>query len=74
MRLHTQSAIDKFCTQLLPAQSKAGQRIKSLWHEYEENATPEARFVKDLDKLELGLQGVEYERGGLNPEILSSRP
>lgn len=58
-----QDAIDKFCTQLLPADSKAGQRIKSLWHEYEENTTPEAKFVKDLDKLELGLQAVEYERG-----------
>lgn len=31
--------------------------------EYEEQQTPEAKFVKDLDRLELTLQTVEYERG-----------
>lgn len=56
---------------MLPADSKAGPRIKALWHEYEENATAEAKFVKDLDKLELGLQAAEYERG--EPLSLSSR-
>lgn len=32
-----------------------------LWEEYQAAATPEARFVKDLDKLETVLQATEYE-------------
>jgi putative hydrolase of HD superfamily len=35
--------------------------VKELWLEYENNSTPEAKFVKDLDKLEMILQAVEYE-------------
>ncbi|KEP52612.1 hydrolase-HD superfamily protein [Rhizoctonia solani 123E] len=37
-------------------------RIRELWEEYEEQATPEAKFVKDLDRLEMALQAAEYER------------
>ncbi|KDN35067.1 hypothetical protein RSAG8_11905, partial [Rhizoctonia solani AG-8 WAC10335] len=37
-------------------------RIKELWEEYEEQTTPEAKFVKDLDRLEMALQAAEYER------------
>jgi putative hydrolase of HD superfamily len=36
-------------------------RIKDLWNEYEDRITPESKFVKDLDLLELCLQAVEYE-------------
>lgn len=42
--------------------SSAGQRIKSIFYEYEANETLEARFVHDIDKMELLLQTVEYER------------
>ncbi|KAI4114837.1 MAG: hypothetical protein LQ345_004447 [Seirophora villosa] len=38
--------------------------ISSAWAEYEADTTPEARFVHDVDKLELLLQMVEYERRG----------
>ncbi|CEL61882.1 HD domain-containing protein 2 OS=Danio rerio GN=hddc2 PE=2 SV=1 [Rhizoctonia solani AG-1 IB] len=37
-------------------------RIQELWEEYEAQATPEARFVKDLDRLEMALQAAEYEK------------
>ncbi|QRW17051.1 HD domain-containing protein [Rhizoctonia solani] len=37
-------------------------RIKELWEEYETQTTPESRFVKDLDRLEMALQASEYER------------
>lgn len=36
--------------------------MASLWHEYEEAKTPEALFVKDLDKFEMIVQALEYER------------
>ncbi|KAK0203112.1 HD domain-containing protein [Desarmillaria ectypa] len=37
--------------------SPAAQRIEALWKEYEDGKTPEARFVKDLDRFELASQG-----------------
>lgn len=33
----------------------------ALWEEYEAAQTPEAQYVKDLDKLEMILQAEEYE-------------
>ncbi|KAJ3129338.1 hypothetical protein HK098_001750 [Nowakowskiella sp. JEL0407] len=36
--------------------------IQSLWNEYEECQTPEAKIVKDLDKFEMIVQGLEYEK------------
>ncbi|KAI8079877.1 HD domain-containing protein [Halteromyces radiatus] len=38
------------------------QEIVNLWHEYEEGKTPEALFVKDLDKFEMIVQALEYEK------------
>lgn len=41
-----------------------GQRaeeIGQLWMEYEENVSLEAKVVKDLDKVEMILQALEYE-------------
>ncbi|KAF8603779.1 HD domain-containing protein [Ceratobasidium sp. AG-I] len=42
--------------------SPAARRIQALWEEYEERTTPEALFVKDLDRLEMALQASEYEK------------
>lgn len=36
--------------------------ILQLWMEYEECKTPEALFVKDLDRFDMILQADEYER------------
>ncbi|KAJ5240278.1 HD domain-containing protein [Penicillium chermesinum] len=36
--------------------------IKDVFQEYEDNVTLEAQFVHDIDKMELLLQMVEYER------------
>uniref|UniRef100_M4ETK7 5'-deoxynucleotidase n=1 Tax=Brassica campestris TaxID=3711 RepID=M4ETK7_BRACM len=38
------------------------EEIAELWREYEANASPEAKVVKDFDKLELILQALEYEQ------------
>jgi putative hydrolase of HD superfamily len=40
----------------------AGEEIKRLWREYEDNKTREANFVHDIDKMELMLQVLEYEK------------
>ena len=41
---------------------EAGEEIMSLWTEYEKSESLESKFVHDVDKLELLLQMVEYER------------
>ncbi|XP_042989806.1 5'-deoxynucleotidase HDDC2 isoform X1 [Carya illinoinensis] len=52
-------ALDHMC-KLLGGGSRA-QEIGELWSEYEENSSPEAKVVKDLDKVEMILQALEYE-------------
>jgi len=37
-----------------------GERLLSLWQEFEFETTPEGRFVRQLDKLEMGLQAEIY--------------
>jgi len=58
--------------------SPAAQRINSLWKEYEEGHTAEAKFVKDLDRFEMASQAFEYEQNNdattLQPFFDSSIP
>jgi putative hydrolase of HD superfamily len=39
-----------------------GEEMKAIWQEYEDSETLESQFVHDVDKIELVLQMVEYER------------
>ncbi len=39
-----------------------GQELKKIWQEYEDSETLESKFVHDVDKIELILQMVEYEK------------
>lgn len=39
-----------------------GEEIRSIWQEYEDSVTLESQYVHDIDKMELLLQMVEYER------------
>jgi putative hydrolases of HD superfamily len=44
-----------------------GERYVEMWREYDSASTPEARLVKDVDKLEMVLQSLRYsERGHTN--------
>jgi putative hydrolases of HD superfamily len=40
----------------------AGKELRDAWQEYEDGKTEESKFVHDVDKIELLLQMVEYER------------
>lgn len=42
------------------ADRTAAARLRSLWQEYEDGATPAARFVKRIDRLEMGYQAAVY--------------
>ncbi|XP_023536851.1 HD domain-containing protein 2-like [Cucurbita pepo subsp. pepo] len=54
-----QEALDHMC-KLLGGGSRA-KEIGELWMEYENTSSPEAEIVKDLDKVEMILQALEYE-------------
>ncbi len=41
-----------------------GRDYLELWEEYEKGSTPEARLVRQVDRLEMGLQAAIYEREG----------
>jgi putative hydrolase of HD superfamily len=47
-----------------------GQELLELWKEYERGTTEEAKLVKDMDKLEMTLQALEYEQDGKNEKSL----
>lgn len=46
---------------MLGSDNSFGFEAEELWKEYASDSTPEANFVKDLDKLELIIQAIEYE-------------
>jgi putative hydrolases of HD superfamily len=50
--------------------NSVGEEILNLWKEYEAGQTSEAKLVKDMDKLEMILQALEYEQDGKNDKSL----
>lgn len=61
-----EAAVMDFLTRNLlgsvPGGAFSGAEIFKVFQEYEDNETLEAKFVHDIDKMELLLQMVEYER------------
>lgn len=53
------------------APAKAGDLILQLYNEYASQSSEEARLVKQLDKLEMALQAIAYEREGRAAEGLA---
>lgn len=47
---------------LKPFNAFAANEIHGLWSEYENSTTPEAKFVKSVDKFELLVQTLEFEQ------------
>ena len=49
-------------------------RLLALWEEYAAGSSPEARFVKDCDKLDMAIQAVRYadETGADTQEFIES--
>lgn len=57
------AAMEYLTKELLePFNPRAAANILELWNEYENVASPEARFVKDVDKFELIVQTLEFEQ------------
>lgn len=43
-----------------------GPEYLALWEEFEAGETAEAKFVRQIDRLEMGFQAVIYEQGGFS--------
>lgn len=58
------TTMDFLCKDLLGSVDggEAGREIKAAWQEYEDSETLESHFVHDVDKVELVLQMLEYEK------------
>ncbi|CAC9887251.1 hypothetical protein D6C90_07223 [Aureobasidium pullulans] len=56
--------MDYICSDLLGkvGGGLSGQEMRAVWQEYEDSQTLESKFVHDVDKIELLLQMMEYER------------
>lgn len=55
------AAMDELAAALSSGQSSA---VLSLWKEYEDRATPEALFVRDMNLVDMCAQALLYERDG----------
>ncbi len=50
----------------------AGFEFAALWDEFEAGMSEEARLVRQLDRLEMALQALVYEKQGYNNQAMSS--
>jgi putative hydrolase of HD superfamily len=57
-------------TSLLPELQK--ERYLTLWQEYEKKTTPEAAIANDIDKIEMLIQALEYEKQGYETSKLNT--
>jgi putative hydrolase of HD superfamily len=54
----------------LPEQIKS--KYLEIWLEYQENISPEAKLIHQIDKLEMALQAKIYQKNGYDKEKLES--
>jgi putative hydrolase of HD superfamily len=62
---HEKITIQKILSLLPP---KLNEEYLSLWIEFQNKATFEASLAHDIDKIELILQAIEYEKEGYDPD------
>lgn len=58
-------ARERLALQAVVARLPRGADWLALWEEYELGRSPEARFVREVDRLEMGLQAAIYRAEGL---------
>ncbi|CAA7033633.1 unnamed protein product [Microthlaspi erraticum] len=71
------SLVSSQCRQIFLGGEERANEIAELWRKYVANSSPEAKTVKDFDKLEMILQALEYaetRRVFFNQPHGSSRP
>jgi putative hydrolases of HD superfamily len=58
-------ALEKQAVLKILSDLPAGETLLANWEEYEAQVTPEAQFVKQVDRLEFALQAAQYQQADL---------
>ena len=61
MSLADKHALEKQSVEQVFARLPKGADYLAIWQAFEDGQTPEARFLKEIDRLEMGLQASVYE-------------
>ena len=61
MSLADKHALEKQSVERVLLRLPRGRDYLAIWQEFEDGQTPEARFLKEIDRLEMGLQASVYE-------------
>ena len=64
MSLEDKHTLEKQSVERVFARLPKGRDYLATWQEFEDGRTPEARFLKEIDRLEMGLQASVYEQEG----------
>jgi putative hydrolases of HD superfamily len=65
MSLEDKHALERQSVERVFAKLPRGADYLAIWEEFEAGQTAEAKFLKEIDRLEMGLQASVYEREGL---------
>lgn len=65
MTLEDKHALERKSVEQVFARLPNGGAYLAIWEEFEAGETAEARFLKEIDRLEMGLQASVYEHEGL---------
>jgi putative hydrolases of HD superfamily len=65
MALADKHALERQSVERVFSRLPRGADYLAIWEEFEAGATAEARFLKEIDRLEMGLQASVYEHEGL---------
>ena len=65
-RLLESAAMDEILSDVNP---NLARRYRAIWEEYEEQVSPEARLVSQLDKVEMVFQASEYKKQDPRREV-----
>jgi putative hydrolases of HD superfamily len=65
MSLADKHALERGSVERVFARLENGAEYLAVWQEFEDGQTAEAKFLKEIDRLEMGLQAGVYEHEGL---------
>ena len=69
MSLAEKHALERKSVERVFSKLPKGQDYLAIWEEFEAGKTAEARFMKEIDRLEMGLQASVYEQEGLGGTV-----
>lgn len=69
MSLESKHELERASVERVFAHLPDGQEDLAIWEEFEAGKTAEARFLREIDRLEMSLQASIYEREGLGGDL-----